>query len=396
MNTLSAKQRVFIFSSVHPWNDTRIFHKQARSLAEAGYDVHVYAIVSETQYDNTIPNITVQTFPKTNLLGRRQIWKQFRNIIKRNQPDFVHLHDPELMLLIYRMKRISKAAIVFDMHENFPAALASKKIAGRPFPKSMIPLIHHLEQHILQKADAILFAEESYKQHYQKITAKKMDILNYPHQNKISSTLKKQTKPLIVYAGAIHEVRGFYEMLATATELRDRGHPFELLIIGKIPDRLADEAKHYIKQNELDNHVKLLGRMDLQNVNNYYARATIGLALLHPEPNYLGSIATKMFEYMSFGLPFVASNFPLWQEFVAVSGSGLTANPKSVTDIADQIEILLTDQEKHQQLSQSGQMAHHQKYNWTNEATKLLTLYSDLKGGQNCENSLHPPTLPTK
>ncbi|MBC2175051.1 glycosyltransferase family 4 protein [Listeria booriae] len=393
---MPAKQQVFIFSSVHPWNDTRIFHKQARSLAEAGYDVHVYAIVSETTYDHTIPNITVQTFHKADLLGRRKIWNQFRDIIKKHQPDYVHLHDPELMLLIRRIKRISNASVLFDMHENFPAALASKKIAGRPFPKSIIPFVRHLEQHMLQRADAVLFAEESYKQYYQNISAKKMDILNYPHQNKACNNLSKPSRPLIIYAGAIHEVRGFDEMLATATELRDRGHQFELLIIGKIPDRLEDKATCYVKQNKLENHVQLLGRMDLQQVNNYYARATVGLALLHPEPNYLGSIATKIFEYMSFGLPFVASNFPLWQEFVTTSGSGLTANPKSVTDIANQIEILLTNNEKHRELSQNGKIAHNQKYNWTHEAQKLLSLYDDLKGGQGYENSLHPSTLPTK
>lgn len=375
---LESQKKVFIFSSVHPWNDTRIFHKQAVSLAENNYEVHVYAVASESTYDNTIPNITVHTFAKRGLPKRRTTWREILDIITNHQPDYIHLHDPELLTLVRTIKKTVTGTVLFDMHENFPAALASKKIAKFRFPKIAIPAIRRWEHRALKQADAVIFAEESYKAAYKKLLIKQVDILNYPHLNTEPPKLENPSTPLIIYAGAIHEVRGLHEMLATATALRDRGHTFELAIIGKIPERLALTVETYIFENKLESCVKLLGRMDLKQVNQYYAKATIGLALLHPEPNYLGSIATKMFEYMSFGLPFVASNFPLWEKFVTESGSGITANPTSVSDITAKIEMLLKDPTKRAEIAKQGRKAHQETYNWERESKKLCHLYAAL------------------
>lgn len=51
-------------------------------------------------------------------------------------------------------------------------------------------------------------------------------------------------------------------------------------------------------------------------MNGLYGRARCGFVLYQPAANHFEAQPIKMFEYMAAGLPFVASDFPLWKKIV--------------------------------------------------------------------------------
>ncbi|WP_244266272.1 glycosyltransferase [Listeria rocourtiae] len=261
------------------------------------------------------------------------------------------------------------------MHEDFPSALKSKRIKGISMPDWCIKNIARYEKKRLTQVDAILFAEEYYKEHYLDIATKKEDVLNYPFLKEELDVSSKFELTTLVYAGAIHEIRGFKEMLEVARILKQRGHIFQLLIIGQVPEHLWEWSADFLEKNNMVHYVKLTGRMDLETLNQYYEKSDIGLALLHPEPNYLKSLPTKLFEYMSFGLPYVASDFPLWRKLMEDSGSGVPVDVRDVSKVADAIEILLNEQETYVKCMENGREAHVSQFNWQYEAKKLLQAY---------------------
>ncbi|EUJ30222.1 hypothetical protein [Listeria cornellensis] len=92
---------ILIMSSVHCWNDVRMFHREANSLAENGYKVRVIAVETETQYVRKNDKLEVETIRKTSFCRRYKVWYQFYRIAKGSNAKIIILHDPELYIIAY-------------------------------------------------------------------------------------------------------------------------------------------------------------------------------------------------------------------------------------------------------------------------------------------------------
>jgi glycosyltransferase involved in cell wall biosynthesis len=107
-------------------------------------------------------------------------------------------------------------------------------------------------------------------------------------------------------------------------------------------------------------------------------RSLAGLVLLHPVINYLDALPIKMFEYMSAGLPVIASDFPLWREIIEKNECGLCCDPLKPEKIAEAVQWVLDHPQEARIMGENGRRAVIEKYNWESEGKKLVKLYEDL------------------
>jgi len=133
---------------------------------------------------------------------------------------------------------------------------------------------------------------------------------------------------------------------------------------------------------KLDGRVHFYGRMPAEKAFAISRKCQLGLALLRPVPNYLHSYPSKIFEYMTIGLPFVVSNFPLYETIVSGDTGGVCADPKNPSEVADAILGLLTDVDRYKLLQQNGIKRSLDKYNWCFEEKKLFDLYDRVLSGK--------------
>jgi glycosyltransferase involved in cell wall biosynthesis len=191
----------------------------------------------------------------------------------------------------------------------------------------------------------------------------------------------------LVYVGGVSKLRGALELIEAMKILTTKGYKdLTLSIIGPVtPMQFGEEITLLLRQYDLEERVQIPGPIPHEKVFDVLVRSHIGLAVLHPDPNYVDSLPTKIFEYMAAGLPVVASNFPLWKEIVEGNRCGITVDPLDPKAIAQAIEYLLTHPEEACQIGENGRRAVEEKYNWEKEAEKLLALYKELvdsaKGG---------------
>jgi len=103
------------------------------------------------------------------------------------------------------------------------------------------------------------------------------------------------------------------------------------------------------------------------------AQCHVGLAVLHPIPNYVESYPTKTFEYMAMGLPVIASNFPLYREIVEGAECGICVDPLNPEEIAGAIRWIIDHPAEAEQMGKNGHRAVEERYNWGKEEKKLLS-----------------------
>ncbi len=371
MATSEKKINIFIFTSVHPWNDVRIFYKQATSLAKR-YSVELHA---PAEFDKKkINKLTVRGLPLWE--NKRNRVKTFFILLKRiwsSDADIFHFHDPELIIHGLILKIFRKKKVIFDVHENTIQLIKDRSWISYIYKKPLSLFYLGLEKLAVILFDKIILAEESYRTF---IPNNSEVILNFPLVSKIVKDQEKRTDA--IYVGGVLKERGAFELLKIANYVVDDIPTFLMKIIGPVGNTLLYELKKYIEINNLKNNVIITNTIDHNLAMEEVNKAKIGLAILHPIGNYLNSLPTKLFEYMKYGLPFIASDFEYWKRFFNGKKSGIFVPFDNIQYAADKIIKLLKDDYLRNQLGTTGKELVNEKYKWLTEEKKLFTVYEKI------------------
>ena len=122
--------------------------------------------------------------------------------------------------------------------------------------------------------------------------------------------------------------------------------------------------------------VEALGWQSRGEVARLLGQSRIGVVLFHPEPNHVTAQPNKLFEYMSVGIPVVASDFPLWRDLLIESDCGVVVNPLDPAAIAAEIRRLLDQPNRAREMGENGRRAVLERFNWESESAALLDCYA--------------------
>lgn len=359
-------------TSAHPRFDTRIFVKQCCSLAKS---YNAYLIVADGQGDELIDNVNIIDVGA--FLGRKnRILNAPKSILEKAiniDADIYHLHDPELIPIGLKLKKLGKK-VIFDAHEDLPNQIMSKHYLNKFSKKLLSFLVSKYESYACSKLDGIVAATPFIREKFLKINRNTIDINNFP---KIEEFLEIETTNLnensnVCYIGGLADVRGIVEMVK-AIELVENDS--KLLIAGNFADKNLEQS---VMAMEGWNKVNFLGYVGRDEIRNTLASSIAGLVVLHPTRSYLDSLPVKMFEYMCAGIPVIASDFPLWREIVDDAKCGLYVDPLKPLEIAASINYMHDHPVEAKQMGQNGRKAVLEKYNWNIEEAKLFNFYEKI------------------
>jgi glycosyltransferase involved in cell wall biosynthesis len=145
--------------------------------------------------------------------------------------------------------------------------------------------------------------------------------------------------------------------------------------LGKIFDpQLADEVRLLPGYDKVDYH----GHVPYETMYDHLNSAAVGLVCNQPVHDYHLAQPNKLFEYMSAGLPVIASDFQLWKKVVEGNACGLTVDPTDPQKIATAIDYLLGRPDLREEMGENARRAVLEHYNWKQESQKLFDLYREV------------------
>lgn len=368
--------KLCILTTVHPPFDVRIFHKEAKSLVKAGYDV---TLIAQHEREETIDGVKIINLQKlSNRIARMTYttWSAYKKA-RASNADLYHFHDPELMPMGVLLK-LSGKKIIYDMHENLPKQIKNKHWINPKLRQLLSFLVYGMER-ILLRGTPVIFAEHSYCKDYPWVKNFET-ILNLPLANQLlglgnSSILVDDFS--IGYMGGVSNARGSLTTIEALKILQDGGMAPRFECVGPMSDTHSNAILKKCDEYNLNN-VTLHGYLPAAKGWQVVGKCCVGLALLHPIPNYYESYPTKIFEYMAMGLPVIASNFPLYRSIIEENNCGMCVNPLDPKAIAAAIEWLIKHPSEAKMMGQRGRKAVEQIYNWDVESAKLVNFYKKL------------------
>lgn len=369
-------RKVCVMTSAHPPFDVRIFHKECKSLARAGYDV---TLIASCEEECEIEGIHLKSLPRWKgrwdrmTRGQILVYRKARKV----RADIYHFHDPELIPVGLLLTFLGHK-VIYDIHEDLPRTFSYKSYLPR-FLRSLVShCVEVIENWAGARFSALFVANPAIAERFRKRNANLSVVKNFPKVEEIEPVSHGDSSPReqsLIYVGMrITRSRGIEEVIR-AMGLLPSNLDARLKLIGS-----WDPPDLPLSLSKLPgwDRVDFIGPLGRRGVAEQLKKARVGLAILHPEPNYVTAQPVKLFEYMCAGMPVITSDFPVCREIVAKDCCGFLVNPADTQEISRAIEFLLTHPEEADAMGKRGLQAVRQKYTWAEEEKVLLRTYRDL------------------
>ncbi len=255
--------------------------------------------------------------------------------------DVLWSNDLDTLLANYIVSRLKGKKIIFDSHEYFTEV---PELVNRPRVKKIWKLI---EKQIVPKLKHIFTVSPSIAKLYNEEYGVNVKILrNLPQLSGDiagKKNLRVEGKYILIYQGAINVNRGI-DYMVKAMKYIDNAVLY-ILGIGDIYEDIHD----LILSLELNDKVKMMGEIPLENLKSYTVQADMGLSLEEDTGlNYRFALPNKLFNYIHANIPVLVSDLPEMKAVVTRYKIGKVIKNHDEKHIADKIISMLSDKEKMQ------------------------------------------------
>lgn len=373
---MSCKLKVVHITTIHKRFDSRIYHKECCSLARAGFDVSL--IVSDNKMNEVI-TLNGESSVKILDIGieKNRLKKLFASsfkayrLAKRLRADVYHFHDPDFLIFGALLKNKNNR-VYFDSHEDFPALMKQRDYIPSYLRTVLFLITTLIEKICTKRISGVFTATDNIRDKFLGYGVSfARTIKNYPIIpifNNDEQT-KYKLENTICYVGGLVPIRGVKEMVIASYKAG-----VKLLLAGPFDSEQYHKELEAMKEWECVEYLGFVPHDKIEEI--VYSKANIGLVVLHDAPNHRNSIPIKFLEYMSSGLPIIASKDILFcKEVIEDVKCGIIVDPLSTDEIAKAINTIINDRSLAKDMSQRGKNAAINIYNWQAEKKKLIETY---------------------
>jgi len=254
---------------------------------------------------------------------------EIENILKKENFDILHFHEPWIPLLSMQILSRSKAINIATFHGTPPQDIMSKSFLNMviPYTKSVLKYLHGYTS-VSECAAAYI---RSLTNEEVKIIPNGVDLDIY---KPIERYKRDSGKKRILYLGRLEKRKGVKYLIMAYDRLRESYGNVELIIAGKGVKQRSLER--YVELNDIPD-VKFLGYVTDQQKLRLMNEADVYCS---PAP-FGESFGIVLLEAMAIGTPAVAGNNPGYASVMKDTGLVSLVTPQVTEDFAQRLELML-------------------------------------------------------
>jgi glycosyltransferase involved in cell wall biosynthesis len=308
------KKRIVVASVLKPVSDTRMTEKIAASLSHDEHlDIHVIGYPSRyTSKDK----ITLHSFAPFKRISFKRIFTPFKilRIIRQLNPAVLIVTTHELLGVALLAKLFTRSKMVYDIQENYFLNILHTNAFHRLIKYPVAAYVRAKEIIATRWVDHFFLAEEIYAEQLPFVKGRNTLVLNKANID-FARALQIQKPLALLFSGTLSQGTGVFEAIALAKEFHKIEPEIRLTIIG-----FAARARDYQAiqaQIQQAPFIRLVGGNSLVNheeIVQAIASSGAGIVSYVPNPATEGRTPTKLYEYISAGLPILfARPYPQWE-----------------------------------------------------------------------------------
>lgn len=374
--------KIVHITSMHDWNDDRIYQRACVGLARMGHEVHLVAMKMKDSDQESFTQMGVTIHLVNKRAGVKRRWHTSKEVMRKAallKAEVYQFHDPDLLPHMSYLLRLSpKPVIVYDIHENYAG-----RFQNWGLPAFLGRWFRSYEKRAINKISGYTVVSASMKELFKgvvppvEITRNSTDIerlrdIQLPARNAAPET------QVVITSGTHSHARNCLQTVQALPELKQLGYTPTFQFVGRYIQGIEHELQSQANADQTAEQLQLDGMAPWEENFQRIATAYCGCVFYADNPNNRVGIPNRLFEYMFCGIPVIVSNFPELKGVVEDAQCGVVVNSEDPKEIAKGLAALLKDPSAAAAMGKRGKEAMEHTYGYHVDLQRLEAFYLQL------------------
>jgi phosphatidylinositol alpha-mannosyltransferase len=295
-----------------------------------------------------------------------QVYRRVKKILKDENFDVVHVHEPTVPILSLVVLRHSHALNVGTFHAYRESNVLYEY---------MRPLVSR----VINRLDGRIFVSDAVREYITRYFPGEYTIIpnGIDCERFAAPALKpieqfNDGRPNILFVGRLEKRKGFRHLIRAFQLAKQVVPDARLIVCGAFSDTDKAPFIRYARATKLRS-VHFIGYVSPKELPRYYRTATIFCA---PSTGF-ESFGIILLEAMAAGVPIIASDIAGYRQVISDGTEGVLVPPKDEPALANALIDLLHDPQRRAAMSDCGKRKA-AEYDWSIIAQRVLGYYSEL------------------
>ncbi len=382
--------------------DPRV-QNEALALLKNGHSIHLFCFdYKGLSSSETIHGIQVNRM-KTTKLHRKfsalaftlpvykwMIKGKIRKFLMEGNFDAVHVHDMRIGNIVLKASKNLPVHTILDLHENRPEIMKYYEHVNS-FPGNVLiyPSIwKKWEERLVQKYDEVIVVTNESRQHISskyKIPERKVIVFpntvspSFYEKYEVNKDIIKRfgNDYVLLYIGETGVRRGLETVLKAMKKLKRSIPNIKLVILGKSTNDA--NLKRMSGEYQIEENISFEGFLPMDLFQSYILASDVCISPLTRNLHHDTTLANKIFQYMSMGVPVLVSDCPAQKNIVQAADAGLIHKAEDADAFASGVLKFYHDPDFSKRCGENGVSFIRNYFNLDITCKELVGYYNNLK-----------------